>query len=197
MIDDKLLWTHHIDLICNRISKAIGIMYKLHNFPTIILRNIYYALISPFLSYGILAWGSASHSQLERVFKLQKRAMRIINHLPFLAHTEPIFKSHKILKFYDIYQYEIAIFMYNCYRGLLPESLHNHFVLNCSVHNYVTRSCKNFHVPNVRTDLFKKSIFYRGPISWNLLSDEIKNSCSFNTFKRKYKANIITTYASF
>ena len=36
VIDDKFLWTHHIDLICNRISKAIGIMYRLHNFPTII-----------------------------------------------------------------------------------------------------------------------------------------------------------------
>ena len=71
---------------------------------------------------------------------LQKRAIRIVDHSSFYAHTEPIFKTHNILIFQDIYRYETGIFMYLCFKSLLPESLRNHFVLNYNVHSCVTRS---------------------------------------------------------
>ena len=35
-IDNKLTWKNHIDIICNKASKNIGILYKLHMLPTVI-----------------------------------------------------------------------------------------------------------------------------------------------------------------
>ena len=195
MIDDKLQWTNHINLICNKISKNIGVMYKLCSFPKHILKMIYYALIAPFLSYGILAYGSAPNSLLDRIFKLQKRAIRIINHSSFLAHTEPIFKQHKILKFYDLYKLETALFMFTCHKCLLPQSLSQYFELNNEVHTYPTRSSSNYHLPLVRTNLVLKSIFYRGPLCWNSLPVEVRDSCSLNVFKGKLKRYMICLYS--
>ena len=32
-IDDKLTWNNHIGVICNKLSKNIGVMYKLKSLP--------------------------------------------------------------------------------------------------------------------------------------------------------------------
>ena len=51
------------------------------------------------INYGILMWGYHS----DRLYKLQKRAMRIITLAPYNAHSEPSFKSLNILKISDIF----------------------------------------------------------------------------------------------
>ena len=53
---------------------------------------MYNAIIAPFLDYGIFG-GSAANIYLDRLFKLQKRAIRIVNHSPFsapLKTTKPV-----------------------------------------------------------------------------------------------------------
>ena len=77
----------------NKLSKNVGELYRIKMLPINILRMIYNAIIAPFLDYGICIWGSAANIDLNRHFKLQKRAIRIVNHSPFLAHTSSIFYS--------------------------------------------------------------------------------------------------------
>ena len=43
-----------------------------------ILLSLYYALIYPFLTYGIITWGDTYKTTLQPMFILQKRAMRLI-----------------------------------------------------------------------------------------------------------------------
>ena len=59
MIDESLTWKHHIAFVCSPISRNIGIMSKLRYYLSIQqLKQIYYNLIYPYISYSILAWGS-------------------------------------------------------------------------------------------------------------------------------------------
>ena len=61
LIDSNLSWKFHIHELCKKISKTIGIFYKIRRFlNSQILSNLYYAMIYPFLIYGINVWGSAS-----------------------------------------------------------------------------------------------------------------------------------------
>ena len=61
MLDEGLTWKNHIDLIKNKISKTIGVFYRLAKiFPEEILVTLYNSLISSHLNYGILAWGIAA-----------------------------------------------------------------------------------------------------------------------------------------
>ena len=87
-------------------------MYKLKSFTKCILKMIYNSLILPFLYYGILAWGNAYEIHVMKVILLQKRAIRIICHTSYLAHTHPLFKEIKILNFNDMYNYQCAIFLF-------------------------------------------------------------------------------------
>jgi len=86
MIDSNLDWKHHIDHIGLKISKIIGLIAKLrHLVPIQTLLLIYNSLIHPYLSYGIVVWGQASKTQLLKLLKLQKRALRFID---FKTKTE-------------------------------------------------------------------------------------------------------------
>ena len=193
-IHNKLTWKNHLDIICNQLSKNVGVLYRIKMLPTNVLRMIYNAIVAPFLDYGISVWGSAAKIYLERLFKLQKRAIRIVNHSPYLAHTSPIFYSLKLLNIYDIYKYQLGIFMFLCHRKLLPISLLKYYTLNCNIHSHVTRNAANFHIPKVRTTLSYKSVIYQGPLVWNTLPIYIRNSKTLNSFKTKYKQNLQDKY---
>ena len=93
-----------------------------------------------------------------------------------------------------MYRYQLGIFMFLCHINLLPTSLLKYFSLNCNIHSYATRNAANFHMPKVRTSLLHKSIIYQGPVVWNSIPDEIRNSKSLNLFKIKLKNYFIQIY---
>ena len=93
IISSDLKWHKHIDHISLKISKVIGIMYRIKSIlQANILLTMYNALIMPHFNYCLLAWGSnikAGH----KLHLLQKKALRIIDGSHYIAHTEPICKK--------------------------------------------------------------------------------------------------------
>ena len=84
-IDESLTWHEHVGVVCNRVAKAVGIIYRLRHFPRHILVMLYYALI---FSHVI------NHDYfITKLFVLQKKAIRIISNSPYHAHTLPIFSQ--------------------------------------------------------------------------------------------------------
>ena len=78
-IDNNLSWKHHIDHVAVEVSQTVGLICKLHHFlPRHTLLTIYQSLVAPYLTYGLMAWGQAYKSYLEKLLKLQKRALRFI-----------------------------------------------------------------------------------------------------------------------
>ena len=61
LIDSNLSWKFHIDYVCQKVSKTIGIIAKLRHFvPRHVLLTLYRSLILPYISYSICAWGHAT-----------------------------------------------------------------------------------------------------------------------------------------
>ena len=68
MIDESLTWKYHIAFICSRISRNIGIISKLRHYLSIQqLKQLYYNLIYPSMSYSILAWGSVYKTHINKI----------------------------------------------------------------------------------------------------------------------------------
>ena len=79
MIDESLSWKHHISFVCSRISRNTGIISKLRYYLSIKqLRQIYYNLIYPYISYGILAWGSVYKTHIRKIQVKQNHIVRLI-----------------------------------------------------------------------------------------------------------------------
>ena len=93
-----------------------------HFIPHKTLKSLYYTLIDSHITYVIQAWGNGNTRKLDI---LQKRALRIINNKGYRSHTDPIFKSEKILKVSDVYNLQVSLFMYDFHHDLLPKSFNN------------------------------------------------------------------------
>ena len=75
VIDEKLSWKSHIDNICKIIARNVGVMSKLNHFlPNHIMLSLYSTLILPYLNYGLVAWGNAATSHINRLFILHKKS---------------------------------------------------------------------------------------------------------------------------
>ena len=75
-IDSKLNFKTHIPKVQSKISKGVGILYKLNKLlPTRTLITLHYALIFPHLMYGIIIWDSTYSSYLTSLQTLQNKAL--------------------------------------------------------------------------------------------------------------------------
>ena len=174
-IDSTLSWNDHILNISKKISRDIGVMFKIIPFVnTAILKNLYYALIYSHLVYAIQIWGSACDTHLMRIMVLQKRALGLMvyedfNDIPSpLTASAPIFAKLEILKLKDICIFQISRFIHNCLRSKINNNFHNWFILNNGIHNYHTRSTNNLFIPIARTtDYGLKLTKIIGPKIWN------------------------------
>ena len=101
LIDSTLSWKNQIEYVSKKIRRSIGILCKLRYFVTRdILINLYYALIYPFLIYGLISWGNTYESNFKPIYILQKKALRIITFSAFDHPSSPLFKSLGITKFF-------------------------------------------------------------------------------------------------
>ena len=91
-----LKWQKHIDYISKKVSKAIGVMYRLkHIYPEAVLLIIYQSIINAHFTYGLLVWVSKINTN-HPLLLLQKRALRIVKNTDYVAHSEPICKDLRL-----------------------------------------------------------------------------------------------------
>ena len=155
-LGQNLTWRNHIDIVCSKVSRYIGLFVKLkHVLPCYILNTLYNSLIASHLTYGILAWGMNASS----LFKLQKKIIRIITNNKFNAHTDPIFKSLGFLKLQDLYRLNVLKFYYKHCHNQLPHFLQS-FVFNhrFNVHDYSTRNRNIFNICQTRVKCAEYSL---------------------------------------
>lgn len=79
IVDEHLTWKDHIDYVTLKIIRICGILRRIHFFLNkSTLKLLYYSLIYPCLHYGNIVWANNYPTQLEKLFKLQKKILRII-----------------------------------------------------------------------------------------------------------------------
>ena len=116
-IHESLSWRTHTDTVRNKVSKVVGILYRLKNiFPMYILQTLYNSLIVSYINYGLLLWGVESH----RVESLQKKAIRLITNSNYSAHTTPLFIELGLLKVQDMFKLKLLKFYYKLSYDLVP-----------------------------------------------------------------------------
>ena len=149
-VNKNLSWEHHINCIANKVSRTNGIISRLKNvLPTNILRMIYAALFQPHLNYGITTWGFAPDSAINRIVKLQKKAIRNISKAKYNAHTSELFKKLNLAKFEDILKLNCIKFLYKYENNLLPKYFENFLR---PIRHTMERPSRNIRVPNRYND---------------------------------------------
>ena len=136
----------------------------------------------------VFCYGGACNKELiNKVFRLQKRAMRTISNSPYLCPTKPLFTAFNCFNIFDMYLKETSIFMFKYKHGLLPSSFNNFFTTNCENHKYNTRNKNDFEIPIHRI----KTISSTGPKLWNRLPSHVKEAKPLGHFKKNIKRMLL------
>lgn len=156
------------------------------------LHVLYCALVLPYLTYGIEVCGNNYKTLLYPLCILQKRAVRIINKVAYLEHTNKLFLQCKILKLMDLVKLKTALLLFNASNFTLPSNIQNLFT--CRDTGYTLRGYSNFTLPAVKTTRRSWCVSVCGVKLWNSLDDDLKQCTAIHMFKSWYKQMIWTQY---
>ena len=186
ILDSKLKFDKHIDYIGKKISRSIGIFYRLRNLiPIKGMLALYYSLVYPYIIYCILIWGNTYQTHLNKIILLQKRIIRIVNNASYLAHTSILFHQMRVLKFSDVFKFFLGKYAYE-------QNISNN--LNFVSHDYPTSSSSNPVPQFQRLTSTQRSLNYLAPVLFNQIDDSIKRVQSTQVFKSRYKQFLLSDY---
>ena len=108
MLDTRLTWLNHVDALVPALSTAT---YAIRRVRQIIGEDAallsYHSLFHSRLTYGLELWGGSAHA--ERIFILQKKAVRAIRQVSWTTHCKPIFRHLNIITLPGAYIYQLLI----------------------------------------------------------------------------------------
>lgn len=173
-INMNLDWNDHIDYLCGKLRSGCFSMGRLRDeVSSDSLKSVYYAHIYSHIRNNIIFWGNCTAAN--RVFILQKRAIRNIFGVRLPHSCVSLFKKYGVLTMPSIYLYECSMFV---------KKNPTLFKRNCDVHSHATRNCKKLAVFQHTKSIYEKCPKYCMVHVYNKLPDHIKNEPSLKLFKK-------------
>ena len=141
IINKNITWHDHIHYISGKTSKGVGILIKFkYMLPIGILKLIYNAIISPYVSYCNIAWGGTYSNRLNSIRVLQDRAIRIISGNDQSLHTPQLYYKTNCLNLFDIHKFQVDLFMHLWSTNKHPFVFLNYFSYQSKIHPHYARS---------------------------------------------------------
>ena len=145
-IDSEVSFTYHVEKLCKKLSRLdwIGVLNeKIRSCLPTKQRLLYYnTMIRSVLHHVSSIWTSCDKENLSRVFKLQKRAARVISDTNNQASSVKLFNSLQWLPFYEKVKIAKCCVAYKRIKGEVPLYIEDFLRLNSRQHRRVTR-CSN------------------------------------------------------
>ena len=175
IVDDKLKWASHIRAVKSKMSRFIGIMFKIkRKLPIKARLQIFQSLVQSHLNFCSLVWGFAAKSHIDSLFTKQKQGIRAVmpgyvnyyykdGKLP--DHTKATFKEYEILTVHGLIIKNALILMHKLtyMPGLLPSSIKDLFTSDKP--KYGTSYDDNINwLTTYSQPYLRASVFYKGPI---------------------------------
>ena len=171
ILDCFLSWDHHVNHVSKKLSRANGAISKLrHMLPKTTLFSLYYALFASHLIYACQIWAQNINMNTNRVFKLQKCAVRLLSFSDFNAHSSPIFHEHNLLKLPDIVKIKNLELTHKILNKKSPTEMTNsiNLLLHSEFYDTRSRTLKLLKRPKCKTTKYGlNSITYQSVIHWN------------------------------
>ena len=188
-LDNKLNFDPHISDLCKKAATQLNVLKRLKQFIGFEERKI---LVQSFVysnfNYCPLVWHFLSAKSLQKVERIQERALRFLFNDNNSTYEELLTKSGKNYMHVSSLR-ALCIEIYKTMKQLNPAFMQNIFSFKSSVN--LSRSQRNpydllHHRPN-QTNFGTNSLRALGPKIWNGLPNEMKSAQNIDVFKRLIK----------
>ena len=150
-------------------SKSIFCINRAKHFlPQKALITLYHSLIHSHLLYCPIISSCTSNSNIEKIFRTQKKALRIVTNSSYLAHTAPLFAKHKILPYHKIILQAKLHLMHSIHFKYTPRTLQHMCTSNSE--RSISQNLRNrneYFVHRSNFSFFNRFPLYTLPQTWN------------------------------
>ena len=185
LIDDKLNWSQHISVLKTKMSRYIGIMYKLKGYLPLSARlNIFHSLVQSHINFCSLIWGFAAKTNINSIFTMQKKAIRAV--MPGFVNyfykdgvlpnqTKSAFVEFNILTVHNIIVKNAIILMHKIHHfpNNIPISVSEIISHDAPIPGSTHESCSNW-LSKYSTNVYAKSVVYKGPLLYTDILNELE-----------------------
>ena len=194
LLDDVLHFKPHIDNLVQKLSKYVGLFFKLrHLLPRAVLLTLYKTLFEPHLLYCNIIWSNTNPTYLKKLEILQKKIIRAISWAPANSPTAHLFASYGLLRLKELTYHQNASTMYQVVSGM-NNKLSELIPIYGTLHHYDTRNKHQITGKDRQLKGPSLGVVCQGPQIWNDLDDTIKMSKSFSSFKSRLKQKLLNSY---
>ena len=192
-LDEKLSLAHHVEIVSSKVASSVYGICRVKRFLSrTSLRSLYFANVHSHLNYCNLLFSLLNKSKLNKLFSLQKKAIRAICNANFRAHTKPLFQELRILPLSELIKFNQLTFIFDYLQGKLPESFTNiwkqNFQVNCC---YNLRNGRDLFIPALRLKILFKHPLYALPFVWNNFPYDFKELMDRNKFVAHLKSFLL------
>ena len=168
-LDENLTFHRNTAYIIAKMSKSILCINRAKHFlPHNILITLYHSLVHSHLLYCPLIISCSTNQELEKIFKIQKKAIRIVTNSSYHAHTAPLFAKHKILPLNKIILQAKLHLMHSIHYNYAPPTLKYMCQKNSAraiSHNL--RNQDDYTIPRANYTFFTRFPLFTLPTAWN------------------------------
>jgi hypothetical protein len=148
MIHSTLSWKGHTEWLMSRLSSAIYAIRAIKTYTSLeSMRSVYFSYFHSIMTYGMIVWGNSPFSI--RIFKLQKRVIRIITKSRSTDSCREFMKL-KILPLCSQYIFSLLLFV---------AKNKDLFLFNSEIHVTNTRHSNNLHYPSCNLRTFQRGTY--------------------------------------
>ena len=185
-IDNNLNFNEHVSKICNKASQKLHALMRISKYiATDKMKLIMKTFFESQFNYCPLVWMFHSRTLNNRINRLHEKALRLIyknsncNYQELLEQDNSFTIHHRNLQ-------KLATEMYKIKNHISSPLFQEIFPEFTGFHDLRNNKCWKTY--NIRTVLYgSETISYRGPKTWELLPQSIKDSRSLKEFKEKVK----------
>ena len=183
-IDDKLTFEEHVKTILKKGNQKLHALMRVSKYMSEEkLRILMKAFVESQFNYCPLLWMFHSNKINHRINSLHERALRVVykdDNLTF----EQLLEKDDSFTIHERNLQKLALLMYKVKHKLCPAPIQDIFTEHENAPN--SRNERDWVIPRARTVNYGlETIRYRGPVTWNLLPNEIKSSETLESFKTK------------
>ena len=185
-LDYKLDFDPHISNICKKAATQLNVLKRLKSFIGFKEKKI---LVQSFIysnfDYCPLVWYFSSSKSLQKIEKLQERALRFLHNDHTSSYKDLLLKSDRCTMLTSR-QRTLCIEIFKTVKQLNPPFMQNIFKLRTSC--YSLRNPNDLaHVRPNQTTFGSNSLMSIGPQIWNGLPNELKSVENLKNFKELIK----------
>lgn len=139
-IDCQLTFDQHVENLCTKLSQRIAVLRKIRRFFPIDQRKLYYnAMIKQTMLYASTISTPCSAEKLQKVFKLQKRAARVILGADTKANSVQLFRKLDWVPFFHEAKVNRSLMVYKRLSGDCPPYMSQMLVRNADINERPSR----------------------------------------------------------